>query len=98
MAKMKRCPTCKRPLPPVVSVSGRRRQALLEYVLRYPEGVTRSQILDAIYADDPDGGPENQNIVAVMVKHINDILEKQKKKVRIRGSGGPGSIYRAVYL
>lgn len=47
--------------------------------------------MDAIYSDDAGGGPERSNVVAVMVSHINRRLARQGYK--IRGSGGPGSVY-----
>lgn len=96
---MKCCPTCLRPLPPTnIQVRGAKPQALLDYVLKHPNGVTRQQIFNSVYSDDPDGGPEFMNIVAVMVCKINRNFEKQDVKLRIRGSRGPGSVYRAVYL
>ena len=95
---MKCCPTCKRPFAPDVQVGGKRRQAFYDYIARNPQGVTRYQILDHVYADDPDGGPNGHNIVCVTIKHINAKLEKHGHRIRIRGSGGPGSIYKVVGL
>lgn len=96
---MKCCPTCLRPLPPAnIQVRGAKPQALLDYVLAHPDGVRTRQIFDIIYAADPNGGPLSLNIVAVMVNKLNRHFEKQDVKLRIRGTGGPGSVYRAVYL
>lgn len=96
--QMKCCPTCLRPLPPQVRVGGKRRQALLDYVLKHPEGVTNPQILSHVWADDPNGGPDYSQIVSVMVRKINLMMDAKGVNLRIRGSGGPGSVYRAVYL
>lgn len=69
---------------------------LLEYVLKHPEGVTRDQITSYVYHDDPNGGPPSSSIVSVMVSKINQQLEENGLPERIRGSGGPGSIYKVV--
>lgn len=95
---IKCCPTCKQPLPPTIVVGGRRRQALLDYVLANAQGVSREQIMSRVWADDIDGGPECPNIVQVMVRQINVRLEKLGQPVRLRGSMGPYSCYKAVYL
>lgn len=91
---MKCCPTCGRAFPPKIDVGGKKRQIIFDYVARHPEGVTVGQIMGHLYADDPNGGPESMNIVAVQAMHINRYLEKRKQPYRIRGRGGPGSVYR----
>jgi hypothetical protein len=93
---LKACPTCGRAFPPVIEVGGKRRQAMFDYVARHPEGVTVWQILEAVWSDDPNGGPELRNIVSVMAMQINIKLEKLGFSGRIRGSGGPGSLYRLL--
>ena len=98
--KLERCPTCNQHLPPAkVCVTGPRRQFLLDYVLRHSQGVSRQQILEYVWNDDPNGGPEDSKIVHVMVCNINKQLEKQGLPLRLRGrTGDPGSVYKAVYL
>jgi hypothetical protein len=85
------CPHCGRGFPPKFYVGGLRRQAMVDYIARNPQGVTVWQIIDAVYADDPNGGPEDHNIVSVMAKAANKKLEGLGW--RIKGTGGPGSTY-----
>lgn len=91
---MKCCPTCGRAFPPKIDVGGKKRQMIFDYIARHPEGVTVHQIMDYVYAEDPNGGPKSTNIVSVQAKHINHYLEKSGEPYRIRGRGGPGSVYK----
>ncbi len=93
---MKCCPTCNRPYAPKVVVRGPKRQALCDFVFRHPDGVTRRQIADHVYADEPDGGPELLNVISVMTRAINRQLEDQDHDMRLRGNGGPGSVFKFV--
>jgi hypothetical protein len=95
--RLRCCPTCGRAFPPVVEVGGKRRQAMFDYIASHPEGVTVWQILDAVYADDPNGGPMTHNVVSVMKWFINVRLERLGMSARIVSvRGGPGSLYRLV--
>jgi hypothetical protein len=69
---------------------------MVDYLAKHPEGSTVWQILEAIYADDPSGGPEQHNIVPVMKLHANKHLHRQGW--HIKSSGGPGSLYTLVKL
>lgn len=91
LLKPRLCPCCKRVLPQSLVMNGARRRRLLDYVGQHPEGVTVWQVMAAIYADDPKGGPERHNVVSVMVKQMNHFLAPQG--YRIVGSGGSGSRY-----
>jgi hypothetical protein len=91
LSKPARCKHCGQIIPPKVQVGGKRRQAMFDYIAAHPEGVTVWQILAYVYADDPNGGPESHNIVSVVAKQINRIVNPLG--VRIKGSGGPGSRY-----
>ncbi len=94
---MKSCPTCKRPFAPEVQLSGKRRQLLYDFVARRPEGVTTAEIMDFVWNDDPNGGPNARYIVSTMVWQINRELEKREVKARLRGTGGPGSVYKVLW-
>jgi hypothetical protein len=95
--RLKGCPTCGRAFPPVVEVGGKRRQAMFDYIAKHPEGVTVWQTLDAVYADDPSGGPTDHNVVSVMKLIINRRLEKLGLSARIKSTGGgSGAVYRLV--
>jgi hypothetical protein len=70
---------------------------MFDYVASHPEGVTSWQILDAVYADDPAGGPDSTNVVSVTKWFINLKLKELGLSARIVSErGGPGSIYRLV--
>jgi hypothetical protein len=95
MPREKVCPCCKRPLPPKIIVGGRIRQRVLDYVAK-SAGVTTQQIMDHVYADDPNGGPDSVNVITSTVRHINKRIKPYG--LRIKGSGGPGSTYSLVRL
>jgi len=88
---MKICPCCKRPISLQIKVGGQKRQRLFDYIFAHSGGATSNQLMNLIYADDPDGGPENPNVISVMVSQINKKLKPLG--YAIRGSGGPGSTY-----
>ena len=98
MQKLKFCETCARPFPPDVQVGGVKRQALYDFIAKHPEGVGNRQVMEYVWADDPEGGPLYCNIISVMIHTINKKLASQGHNIRIRGSGGAGSTYRVVYL
>jgi len=82
--------------PPLPFVTGARRRAMLEYVANHPEGVNCRQIMDHVYADDADGGPDTRQIISVMGRNINEQITRQGW--RITSTGGPGSLYRLVQI
>jgi hypothetical protein len=90
------CPACRRELPPEIPITGRKRQQLIECLRNYPNGRTVPQLMDYVYADDPDGGPEEHNIISVMVKHINSRITDYGWK--IIATRGPGSTYHLKRL
>lgn len=52
-------------------------------------GVPGPQLMDIVYADDPTGGPESTNIIAVVAKQMNSRLVRfGLKLVGKRGAGG----------
>jgi hypothetical protein len=69
---------------------------MVDYIAKHPEGSTVWQIMDAVYADDPNGGPTEHNIVSVMATAANSKLIERGWK--IKATGGPGSIYTLVKL
>lgn len=85
------CPYCRRPYPPELNVGGSVRQRLVDTVANRPDGITRSELLDTLYANDPNGGPDYPNTISVLVHFAN--MKLSKLGYRIKGSGGPGSRY-----
>src|SRR6516225_1673600 len=61
------CPYCGQPLLHEPRVTGRERRRLVEILARRPHGMTRRELADWLYADDPNGGPENTFAVCQLV-------------------------------
>lgn len=59
-------------------------------------GITCRDLMNRLYADDPDGGPDSQNVVQVHTSFANKRLKAFG--FAIRGRGGHGSVYRLVKL
>jgi hypothetical protein len=98
MTKLEVCPCCGQTIaPPLIFPTRPVSQRLYDFVAKRPAGVTTNQIADAIYGDDPNGGPDSPNAVKALIWRLNVIL-KVKHHMAIRGSMGRGSIYRLVQL
>jgi hypothetical protein len=78
-------------MPPKLMVSGPIRQRLVEVIANRPNGITSSELMDLVYADDVDGGPDCVGTVAALVFHVNKQLAPQG--YRIISRGGPGARY-----
>jgi hypothetical protein len=61
------CRYCGQPLLPGLRVTGRERRRLVEILARRPHGMPRGELADWLYADDPNGGPENMLAVCQLV-------------------------------
>jgi DNA-binding response OmpR family regulator len=95
--KIAHCPTCRQIIPPRDLFHGQpRRRAIYEYIAAHPEGVSRAQILDHVWADDIDGGPEYPNTISVLVKAMRPVLAREG--MRIVCGKGRGSVYRLAAL
>ena len=91
------CPTCQRPHPPGLMVSGPVRSRVLELVARRPDGISPKELEDIVYGDRPDGGPEwAANSIKTAVWNANKELQPQG--YMIRAKHGQGSRYRLVPL
>ena len=88
------CPCCGRPYPPELAVGGSVRQRLVDIVASRPDGVTRGELMDCLYATDPNGGPDYPNTISVIIHFAN--IKLKTYGYRIKGSGGPGSRYFLV--
>lgn len=65
------CPHCRRPFPPALVVHGPVRQRVVDLVAGRPDGITRQELIALVYAADPNGGPENENVISVTIKNAN---------------------------
>jgi hypothetical protein len=89
------CPTCKRPLPPPLRVTGTVRQAIVDYVAGAVDGLSMGQLIELVYACRPNGEPEwAANSIKGMVSHANKQLARQGW--RLSSTRGPGARYRLV--
>jgi DNA-binding response OmpR family regulator len=88
---IERCSCCGQIIPPKVTLP-RVKQRIYDYIARHPEGVSREQIIDAVYGHDPRGGPTTLNVVSVHVKKMRPMLKLHG--VTITSPRGPGSTYR----
>jgi hypothetical protein len=96
--RLQTCPTCHRPLAPELAVNGPVRQRLVDIVANRPDGITRAELIDIIYAADPNGGPETPNTISVLVHLANHQLTKQGYRIEAawRGRGGRYRLVKVV--
>jgi len=87
------CPSCQRELLPKIAVDGPIKQKIVDCLVQYPEGLTMARMMDQIYSDDPNGGPDGH--IRAMIWRTNVVLKKQGYKV-VSSRRGPGSKYKLV--
>ena len=88
--KARRCECCGQLIPPFIKIQGPVKKAIYDFVSKHPEGVTTTQIINHVYANDVNGGPLT-NTIRVLVHRLN--AELQCFGLMIRSSKGPGSTY-----
>jgi hypothetical protein len=76
-------------------VHGPVRQRIVDLIANRRDGITRSEILATVYADDINGGPDNPNTITVLIKHANEELAAQGFRIEPTWLG-PGARYRLV--
>jgi hypothetical protein len=76
-------------------VHGPVRQRIVDLIANRPDGITRSELIDIVYADDPNGGPDNPNTICVLVHHANAELAPQGFRI-LPAWRGRGARYRLV--
>jgi DNA-binding response OmpR family regulator len=91
------CPACRRPFPPALTVHGPVRQRIVDLIANRPDGITRAEIINTVYAADINGGPTNENVVAVLIKHANKELAAQGFQI-VPTWRGRGARYRLVEI
>jgi hypothetical protein len=72
------------------------KRRLYQFLLDHLEGVTRRQVMDHVYAADPNGGPDCENVVSFHVTGMRPILEREG--LTITCELGPGANYRLERL
>jgi hypothetical protein len=68
------------------------RRRLVEIIANHPNGITRGELMNLLYADDADGGPDCAGTVSVLVLMANRQLRPQGW--HIVSNRGPGARYR----
>jgi hypothetical protein len=74
-------------------VHGPVRQRIVDVIADRPDGITRAELLNVVYGDDIDGGPDNPNTISVLIKHANAELAAQAYRIESTWRG-PGARYR----
>lgn len=89
------CPSCGRTLPRdwlalgsnTIPMRGKQR-ILYDAVLKSGDaGISRDRLMDLMYGDDPNGGPDSYNTFSAIIRHINNKLEKAGRKIKSTGMG-----------
>ena len=75
---------------------GPNQQALFNIMKAHPDGISAKTIHDRLFTTNRDGDPHCHNIVAVTASKLNEKIKAWG--LRIKGTGGPGSVYRLVRL
>jgi hypothetical protein len=68
------------------------RRRLVEIIANHPNCIGHSELMDLLYADDADGGPDCAGTVSVLVLMANRQLRPQGW--HIVSQHGPGARYR----
>lgn len=89
------CECCGHPMPDdsvQESLTRMQRKLYNALVRAGTRGIPSADIMDAVYGDDPSGGPESYNVVHVMRCQIKDRLAQHGLAIKSRR--GPGAIWR----
>ena len=95
--KPKRCSHCGQVIPvpnPFQHQPVKRR--IYDFVKNHPGGSNRNQIIDAVYADDPDGGPEHAATISMHVYQMRRVLNPLG--LTITSPRGRGASFRLVEI
>jgi len=90
------CPCCGseliEPLTSTVSLTfAPRQQKVYDLIRRAGKtGLTPNQLVDRVYGNDPDGGPDDPyRCVMVAISQVNSKIRPLGMEIRRRGWGGP---------
>jgi hypothetical protein len=84
--QLKICPQCGQPIPPEGLRLPRIKERILEAVKRRP-GISAEELRTIVWADDPNGGPEDRKVLHVHVSQLNQLLAPFGIMVRSQGGG-----------
>jgi hypothetical protein len=92
------CPTCCRPFPPALVVTGSVRQRLVNIISARPDGIPINELVDQVYAHCIDGGPVTApRSVNVMIHKANAQLRPQGYQIESMWLGR-GARYRLARI
>jgi hypothetical protein len=80
------CPTCKQPIAPTGLCLPRIKQIIYETV-RHRPGISAEELRCIVWADDPNGGPEDRKVLHVHVSQLNHLLAPLGIVVCSQGGG-----------
>lgn len=75
---------------------GANQRALFNLMKNNASGISAAVIKDRVFTTNRDGDPHCHNIVAVTASQVNSKIKAWG--LRIKSTGGPGSVYRLVRL
>ena len=86
LTKTNICPTCGSPIVPEGLQLPKTKARILEAVRRRPD-ISAEELRCLVWADDPNGGPEDRKVLHVHVSQLNHLLEPYGIRVRSQGGG-----------
>jgi hypothetical protein len=92
MSKSDICASCGQVIPPTGLRLPKINQRIYDGIRRRP-GITAAALRDLVWADDPNGGPEDRKVLHVHVNQLNSLLAPHG--VYVRSEGG-GYVFRRV--
>ena len=80
------CSHCGQPIPPTGLRLPPIKQRILETVQSHPD-ISAEALRCLVWADDPNGGPEDRKVLHVHVSQLNQLLAPHGIVVRSQGGG-----------
>jgi hypothetical protein len=80
------CSQCGQPIPPTGLRLPPIKQRIFEIVQSHPD-ISAEQLRCLVWADDPNGGPEDPKVLHVHVSQLNHLLADHRIMVRSQGGG-----------
>jgi hypothetical protein len=80
------CSHCGQPIAPTWLRLPRIKRIILEAVKRRP-GISAEELRSIVWADDPNGGPEDRKVLHVHVNQLNYLLAPHGIMLRSQGGG-----------
>jgi hypothetical protein len=80
------CSRCGQPMPPTGLRLPPTKQRILELVQRHPD-ISAEELRGLVWAEDPNGGPEDRKCLHVHVSQLNHLLAPLGIAVRSQGGG-----------